>query len=218
MRGQRQVLGDLNSNLQERPPQGDPREPEYLSLLPAAYNSSTRLCTPEQLGRMNVCCQFCSALHWLQERVSTSSMRNPSFENCCKQGAIVLRAPRDIPEFISNLFRADDALSKHFRDNIRQYNSALAFTSLKCTPDLRLPAGGIQNFQIHGELYHMQRHINAELHDNDSAHYAQLYLYDPTFASEQRITGNPQLNPDLLRQLKETLYICNPFIIQPSLK
>ena len=103
-------------------------------------------------------------------------------------------------------------MSKHFRDNIRQYNSALAFTSLKCTPDPRLPVGGIQKFQIHGELYHMQRHINAELHDNDSPHYAQLYLYDPTFAVEQRITRNPQLNPDLLRQLTETLYICNPFI------
>ena len=34
----------------------------------------------------------------------------------------------------------------------------------------------------------MQRHINAELHDNDSPHYAQLYLYDPVFATEQRIT------------------------------
>ena len=114
MRGQRQALGDLNINLQERPPQGNPRKPEYLTLLPSAYNSSMRLCTPELLGRMHVCYQFCSALHWLQERVSISSMRNPSFENCCKQGAIVLEAPRDIPEFISNLFRADDALSKHF--------------------------------------------------------------------------------------------------------
>ena len=181
----------MSINLQERPPQGDPREQEYLSLLPAAYNSSTRQCIPEQLGRMNIPCQFCSALHWLQERVSTSSRQNPWFENCCKQGAIVLEAPRNVPELFSTLFRADDPLSKHFRDNIRQYNSALAFTSLKYTPDPRLPVGGVQNFQIHGELYHMQRHINAELHDNDSPHYAQLYLYDPTFAVEQRITRNP---------------------------
>lgn len=102
---------------------------------------------------MNICCQFFSALHWLQERVSTSSIQNPRFENCCKQGAIVLEAPQNVPEFISNLFQADNPLSKHFRDNIRQYNSALAFTSLKCTPDPRLPVGGIQNFR---ELYHMQ--------------------------------------------------------------
>ena len=41
---------------------------------------------------MNHQCQFCSALHWLQERVSTSLMQNPSFETCCKQGIIVLKA------------------------------------------------------------------------------------------------------------------------------
>ena len=161
---------------------------------------------------MNVFCQFCSVLHLLQERVYSSSVRNPSFESCCKQGAIVLDAPRNIPEFISNLFHAADLLSKHFRDNVWQYNSALAFTLLKCTPDTRLPAGGIQNFQIHRELYYIQRHINDELHDNNSLHYAQLYLYDPAFAVEQRITRNPQLNPNLLRQLIETLYDRNPFI------
>lgn len=52
---------------------------------------------------MNVRSQFCSALHWLQERVSTSSVQDPSFENCCKQGAIVLEAPQKIPEFISEV-------------------------------------------------------------------------------------------------------------------
>lgn len=70
--------------------------------------------------------------------------------------------------------------------------------SLKYTPDLRLLAGGIQNFQIYRELYYMQRHINAELHDNNSPHYAQLYLYNPTFALEQCITRNSQPNSDLL--------------------
>ena len=63
---------------------------------------------------MNVSCQFCSALYWLQERVSTSSRQNPRFKNCCKQGAIVLEAPRNVPEFFSTLFQADNLLSKHF--------------------------------------------------------------------------------------------------------
>ena len=176
------------------------------------YNSSMRQYTPEQLGCINVYCQVCLAFDWLQKRVSISSIQNPSFENCYKQGAIVLKASQDISKFISNLFRGDDALSNYFQDNIRQCNSALAFIFLKCTPDLQLPAGNIQNFKIYGELYHMQRHINAELHDNDSLYYAQLYFYDPTFALEQRIIKNLQLNPDLLYQLTETFYVCNPFI------
>ena len=28
----------------------------------------------------------------------------------------------------------------------------------------------------------MQRHINTKLHNNNSPHYVQLYLYDPIFA------------------------------------
>lgn len=150
---------------------------------------------------MNVYCQFCSALHCLQERVYSGLVQNLSFKSCCKQGAIVLDSPQNVLEFISNLFQAKNPLSKHFRDNIWQYNLVLAFTSLKYTPDTRLLAGGIQIFQIHGELYYIQRHINAKLHDNDSPHYAQLYLYDLAFAVEQRITRNLQLNPNLLRQL-----------------
>ena len=63
---------------------------------------------------MNICCQFCSKLHWLQERISTNTMQNPSFENCCKQGAIGLEAPKNVPEFISNLFQENDPLFKHF--------------------------------------------------------------------------------------------------------
>lgn len=58
----------------------------------------------------------------------------------------------------------------------------------------------------------MQRHINTEFHDNDSSHYAQLYLYDPKFAIKQYITKKSQLNPDLFCQLTEVLYGCNPFI------
>ena len=92
--------------------------------------------------------------------------------------------PQNIPELFSTMFQADNSLSKYFQNNIWQYNSVLAFISLKYTLDLRLSVGGVQNFQIHGELYYMQRHINTELHNNDLPHYVQLYLYNLTFAIE----------------------------------
>ena len=58
----------------------------------------------------------------------------------------------------------------------------------------------------------MQRHINAELYDNNASHYMQLYLYDLAFAIEQKRIWNPQLNPVLLRQLTNMLHNCNSFI------
>lgn len=77
------------------------------------------------------------------------------------------------------MFQVDNLLSKYFRDIIQQYNSILAFTSLKYTPDPRLLLERVQNFQIHRELDYMQRYIIIELHDNNFFHYAQLYFYDP---------------------------------------
>lgn len=58
----------------------------------------------------------------------------------------------------------------------------------------------------------MQRHISAELYDNDLLHYVQLYLYDSKFAIQQRIIRNSQLNLDLLCQLTKVIYNCNSFI------
>ena len=45
-------------------------------------------------------------------------MQNFSFENYCKQEAIVLGVPQNSSEFISNLFQADNALCKYFQNNI----------------------------------------------------------------------------------------------------
>lgn len=49
----------------------------------------------------------------------------------------------------------------------------------------------------------MLRHINAELYNN---------FYNSEFTTEQYITKNLQLNLNLLRQLVDVLYGCNPFI------
>lgn len=78
---------------------------------------------------------------------------------------------QNILDFISNLFHTNNLLSRHFQENIWQYNSVLTFISLKCIPDLRFPTRGIQNFQIYRELYYIQRQINTELYNNDPTHY-----------------------------------------------
>lgn len=41
-------------------------------------------------------------------------MQNSSFENCYKQGIIVLKATQNILKFISNLFQGNNSLFKHF--------------------------------------------------------------------------------------------------------
>lgn len=60
------------------------------------------------------------------------------------------------PPFLRELLVAVTARAKRFRNNLRQYNAAFAFTSLRYNPDERVDnRQGVSTFQIHGELYHL---------------------------------------------------------------
>ena len=117
------------------------------------------------------------------------------------------------PEYLHYLLTSLDSEAKHFRTEIRKYNSALAFTSIKYTIDERLKQtlGGIQCFQIHGELFHLQ----GPLQDVDpiSAQFAQLYFYDPEVATNIWSNRyNQILQSSVLQRITEELIISNPFI------
>ena len=102
-----------------------------------------------------------------------------------------------------------DSYAKAFRNNIWKYNSALAFTSVKYTVDDYTydATGSIQCFQRHGELFHLQRPLQArdlasssiecfqiygklfhlqgplQARELTSGQFAQLYFYDPELAT-----------------------------------
>jgi hypothetical protein len=56
------------------------------------------------LGRFDIVCQYCSAYHWIQERISGSSQLNPQFQECCKQGRIHLPYNDPAPSLLHDLF------------------------------------------------------------------------------------------------------------------
>ncbi|ORE03852.1 hypothetical protein BCV72DRAFT_307851 [Rhizopus microsporus var. microsporus] len=71
----------------------------------------------------------------------------------------------DPPEYLKDLLERTDAQGRYFKDNLRQYNVAFAFTSLGC--DI-----------IYGALCHCQDPL-IPIKGNASS-YAQLYIYDPS--------------------------------------
>ena len=80
-------------------------------------------------GQMNITCNLCAALHWMDERIKASSKSSPRFSHCCHHGKVRLDPLLDPPGELQQLFTAQLTQAKEFRENIRQYNSALAFTS-----------------------------------------------------------------------------------------
>jgi hypothetical protein len=132
---------------------------------------------PIDLGLMNIHCPYCDALHWLDERVSSSRVGRPEFQTCCAHGKIKLSPLRTPPAPLYDLFTGDTHEAKEFRSNIVQYNAAFAFTSLGVKVDHSILGRGPPVFRIHGEL----RHLSGSLLPEESVNpcYSQLYVYDP---------------------------------------
>lgn len=122
--------------------------------LPLAFTNRT--VSLFDLGPMNMQCIDCGALHWLREKTTDSTAEEAVFELCCKKGDVNLPLFNDPPEYLKNLLQDQTATGRQFRENLRQYNCALAFTSVDCTTADQNLRPGITCFTIHGELYHIQ--------------------------------------------------------------
>ncbi|CEG78833.1 hypothetical protein RMATCC62417_13376 [Rhizopus microsporus] len=142
-------------------------------------------------------------------------MRNPSWESCCKQGSVQLQLLPDPPQYLKDLLERTDTQGRHFKDNLRQYNAAFAFTSLGCDivsaeeRNVNNSRGGLNAFQIHGALCYCQRPL-LPVEDNASL-YAQLYIYDPSYTAQRRTERNENLENENIENLSTVLAQCNPF-------
>ena len=130
------------------------------------------------LGRMDVLCPDCGALHWLAEKYVSSSQCNPTFGTCCYEGQVHLPALEAPPEPLHTLLTSNNHESKSFWEDIWKYNCTLAFTSLGVNKDNSINHGcGQPVFQICGELCHRS---GALVPSGDKPpQYAQLYIYEP---------------------------------------
>ncbi|KIK33381.1 hypothetical protein CY34DRAFT_99690, partial [Suillus luteus UH-Slu-Lm8-n1] len=154
------------------------------------------------LGRLDVECPNCHAMHFISERLSNSSIWTPRFGMCCLQGQVsLLPFPQWPPEL------QEAYTDRTFVSKIRQYNSALAFTSVGVNiEDRALQGPGPNTFRIHGSLHHLMGSLIPP--DGVQPSYAQLYIYDSDEATDIRATrpGNEGLDRRILRNLHDMLY------------
>ena len=92
--------------------------------------------------------------------------------------------------------------AKFFRENIRQYNTALAFTSLgvKIDETVNRGGGGPPTFCIHRELHHQLSSLLPQ--DGEHPVYAQLYIYDSREALEHQMHRNAGLDVCTMQRLQ----------------
>lgn len=100
-------------------------------------------------GKMDIVCQSCGSKNFADEATGRNAT---SFTPCCKKGKIKLD-PITVSLYIQNLMKGHHKESKNFIENIRSFNSSLAFASTGAK--IESPPGiGPYCFRIHGQIYH----------------------------------------------------------------
>jgi hypothetical protein len=164
------------------------------------------------LGFLNVRCPHCGALHWLVERLVNSSLLNPKFGMCCVQGKISLPPIQPPPLELFQLLTSQEDPGKKFCKHIRNYNNALAMTSVGCKLDDSFNrGGGPYSFRLHGELIHRVGSLLPP--DPQAAVFSQLYIHDNAQQAHDRRASHPwnsNLHPATLRELQDMLWRSHP--------
>jgi hypothetical protein len=135
---------------------------------------------------------------------------------CCYQGKVSLPPLQHPPHELLDYLTSQDGRGVLFRKYIRNYNNALAMTSVgrKLDNSLNAAGGGPYSFRLHGEL--ILRVGSLLPIEGQQPVYAQLYIHDNAGAADtahhHRVANawNSDLNPDTLRVLQDMLWRSHP--------
>nr|GEX65065.1 reverse transcriptase domain-containing protein [Tanacetum cinerariifolium] len=135
-------------------------------------------------------CSLCGALLWYAESMQgATNASSDSYSLCCGRGKVDLtnevpNPPPSLKELITN----KHLKSASFIDNIRQYNSMFAFTSMGGKQDTSVNMRrGPYCYHLHGENYHL---VGPSLPETGKpAKFAQLYIFDTENEIQNRISA-----------------------------
>ena len=114
--------------------------------------------------------------------------------------------PLQPPEALLELYNGDSVpFSQTFLQNIRTYNSSLAFASMNCTITQNLLQQVPYCFRIHGQVYYRVASLHPPPERNPR--FCQIYIFDTERASLEREeqARHYNLNPHLLMLLHNVL-------------
>jgi hypothetical protein len=138
----------------------------------------------------------------------------PKFGTCCFSGKVQIHRLHDPPPELLDLFRGQDDIAKNFGNHIRNYNNALAMTSLGCQQDhaINRAGAGPYVFKVQGSLYHETGSLMGR--QGITPKYAQLYIYDSQEALDLRMNhgANAALHRGTMQILQDMLFCLNPAV------
>ena len=190
---------------------------------------------------MDVECSLCHALHWIDEKVADSPVRNPTFSKCCHGGKVALPPLQPPLAPLNGLFNGSHPRARVFLSSIRRYNCnfQLASQGIKFSTSAQ-PGSGPRTMRMQGRAYHLLGPMRPV--PGQPARFAQLYIndtdqvgpwalrlhilfshpmplpilsypwYSPQARQQAAATAGAPLDAALMQDLRGMLHDCNPFV------
>nr|GEX62058.1 hypothetical protein CTI12_AA260590 [Tanacetum cinerariifolium] len=145
-----------------------------------------------------------------------------SYSLCYGRGKVELtNEVPEPPQLLKELITNKHPKSASFIDNIRQYNSMFAFTSMGDKQDTSVNTGrGPYCYRLHGKNYHLVEPLLPKT--GKPAKFAQLYIIDTENEIQNRISAvsngesssskNDQLDYKLTTDIRDLLDEINPLV------
>ena len=159
---------------------------------------------------MTSICAHCAAFHWVVEHLKESPISAPCFSLCCHHGKVILDVNPEPPNHLCSLFTAQTTEAKEFRENIRQYNSALTFTSFTAKEKNDNTGGcGPWVWKSGYTIYYCADTLLPNAQSDPK--YAQLCFYDPDEALCYCMKCNYSIKRDMMAYLQDMLLQTNHY-------
>ena len=165
-----QILNEPDRTIKRRKTQTVTQK--YIDWQGLEYFDETKV-SLQTVGPMNYVCSECGAFMFKGEKSSRSLI------TANKTASFAIRVPplKEPPEILKTLLTSNTNRDHDFRENVRAYNSSLAFASMQLTGEhYKFKKKGPYCFRINGQVYHSISHMLPETGKKPS--FSQIYIYD----------------------------------------
>ena len=158
-------------------------------------------------------CSACVALMFKGEQSKNrpQSASKGKFSLCCSHGDIKIPPPfKEPPNVLKALLTGGTQRDRNLRNNIRAYNSSLAFASMCLTgKEFKFPTNGPYCYRINGQVYHTISQMQPE--NGKVPGFSQIYIYDTEHELENCLNAFSNLDKSLLQELQDMMKDINPY-------
>lgn len=152
---------------------------------------------------MSVQCQHFNAMRYGTEKIASSSEQSLQFSNSCKEGRYLLPLFSGPPPSLQSLLTGSATLDRRFRQNMRNYNSALSMGTVTAIWVKKGPDSSFFNaiITLQGHTYHYIGDLMPTAHHILAFLYA--YILDSNYCAQEhgRTRSMKELNVQLMRHL-----------------